>query len=224
MSYFSKPPLSTGGVTWPLTATDDLDMADNKVILGNSGDSFIYDDVGTFDSWVAAHDSTGNLSISVPAQFEIWANTDFDGSGNWEPAISLNAAGQVRMTNTSQGTPLNRYVEVNIDNGHDNSGTYGAFHRQLMVALQGSPIIHFGYMSDGSTFTGDAAIRSGFSSAGNGLVLGSYTSESAKFDNSSTAGDTRLLLWDVTAGSLVRVTRGAVDSGGTGYRLLRIPN
>lgn len=43
-------------------------------------------------------------------------------------------------------------------------------------------------------------------------------------DNSSTANDTALLLWDVTAGILVRVTRGAADSGGAGFRLLRIPN
>lgn len=41
---------------------------------------------------------------------------------------------------------------------------------------------------------------------------------------SATADDTDLLLWDVTAGTLKRVTRGAADSGGAGFRLLRVAN
>lgn len=53
---------------------------------------------------------------------------------------------------------------------------------------------------------------------------GSTSPDIAQFDGSSTADDTRMLLWDVTAGSLKRVTRGAADSGGTGFRVLRIPN
>lgn len=50
------------------------------------------------------------------------------------------------------------------------------------------------------------------------------SNENAKIDESAVAGDTRLMLWDVTAGTLVRVTRGAIDSGGAGFRVLRIPN
>ncbi len=41
---------------------------------------------------------------------------------------------------------------------------------------------------------------------------------------SGTADDTDLLLWDVTAGTLKRVTRGAADSGGVGFRVLRVAN
>lgn len=56
-------------------------------------------------------------------------------------------------------------------------------------------------------------------------IQGAVTVESAlKTDQSSTADDTRLLVWDVTAGALVRVTRGAANSGGAGFRLLRVPN
>lgn len=43
-------------------------------------------------------------------------------------------------------------------------------------------------------------------------------------DGSNTAGETRMLLYDVDAGSLVRVSVGAADSGGTGYKVLRVPN
>jgi len=45
-----------------------------------------------------------------------------------------------------------------------------------------------------------------------------------QIDNSPVANNTRLLLWDVSAGAFVRVSRGAADSGGVGFRLLRIPN
>ena len=48
--------------------------------------------------------------------------------------------------------------------------------------------------------------------------------DAAQFDASTTADDMRFLLWDVSAGSLKRVSRGASDSGGTGFRLLRVPN
>ena len=46
----------------------------------------------------------------------------------------------------------------------------------------------------------------------------------ATFDSSTSAGDTRFFLWDVNAGALVRVSVGANDSGGSGYKVLRIPN
>lgn len=46
----------------------------------------------------------------------------------------------------------------------------------------------------------------------------------AKFDESAVAGDTRFMIWDVTKGSLSRVSVGANDSGGAGFKVLRVPN
>lgn len=45
-----------------------------------------------------------------------------------------------------------------------------------------------------------------------------------EIDHDSTAGNTRLLLWDVDNGQLERVSVGAADSGGAGFKSLRIPN
>lgn len=45
-----------------------------------------------------------------------------------------------------------------------------------------------------------------------------------KVDQSTTARDTRLLIWDVDNGALERVTVGDPDSGGSGFKVLRIPN
>ena len=48
--------------------------------------------------------------------------------------------------------------------------------------------------------------------------------EKLRVDNTTTAGQTALLLWDVDNGTMERVTVGAADSGGTGFKVLRIPN
>lgn len=45
-----------------------------------------------------------------------------------------------------------------------------------------------------------------------------------RLDADTTANNIRALVWDVTAAALVRMSRGAADSGGTGFRLLRVPN
>lgn len=63
-----------------------------------------------------------------------------------------------------------------------------------------------------------------YSAATNKVEVGNGVTKSAQFDASSTSSETRLLLWDVSASALVRVTRGAADSGGAGFRVLRIPN
>lgn len=43
-------------------------------------------------------------------------------------------------------------------------------------------------------------------------------------DNSTTATHTRFLVYDVDNGQMERVTVGAADSGGAGFKVLRIPN
>jgi hypothetical protein len=55
-----------------------------------------------------------------------------------------------------------------------------------------------------------------------GLVAGGAVG--AQVDLTSTAGNTRLLIYDVDNATLERVTVGAADSGGTGFKVLRIPN
>lgn len=48
--------------------------------------------------------------------------------------------------------------------------------------------------------------------------------ENARFDANTTAGNTRFLIYDVDNGTLARVSVGATDSGGAGFKVLRIPN
>lgn len=48
--------------------------------------------------------------------------------------------------------------------------------------------------------------------------------ERMRLDGTVVAGNTALMIWDVDNGTLERVTVGAADSGGVGFKLLRIPN
>jgi len=57
-------------------------------------------------------------------------------------------------------------------------------------------------------------------------LISIYTSnvESARFDTTVVAGNTRFWIYDVDNGAIQRVTVGAANSGGTGYKVLRILN
>ena len=57
--------------------------------------------------------------------------------------------------------------------------------------------------------------------AGSGLQT---VQERMRLDGTTTAGQTAMMLWDVDNATLERVTVGAADSGGVGFKLLRIPN
>lgn len=53
---------------------------------------------------------------------------------------------------------------------------------------------------------------------------GSAYADALKVDGSVTAGQTRMLIYDVDNATVERVTVGAADSAGVGYKVLRIPN
>jgi len=95
------------------------------------------------------------------------------------------------------------------------------------LASNGSNYIEFkapDALTGNTTFT----LPDGAGSAGAPLITnGSNTlswSTAIKVDNDSTAGNTRFFLYDVDNATLERVTVGIADSGGTGFKLLRIPN
>jgi len=63
-----------------------------------------------------------------------------------------------------------------------------------------------------------------FRSSDNVIGFSAGGTESMRINNTVAAGEIRLVVYDVSAAALVQVTRGAADSGGSGFRLLRIPN
>lgn len=55
-------------------------------------------------------------------------------------------------------------------------------------------------------------------------VISAIDIELARFDANCAAGETGLWLYDKDNNTMERVTVGAADSGGSGYKVLRIPN
>jgi len=82
--------------------------------------------------------------------------------------------------------------------------------------------------STGNIFWGDTddafkgAIQ--YNHATDQLTIVANSANAVKFDASVIARDTRLFVFDVDNGQLERVTVGVADSGGTGFKVLRIPN
>lgn len=62
--------------------------------------------------------------------------------------------------------------------------------------------------------------------AGSQIVFraGSASEIAGRFTYTNTATQTQLEIWDVDNGAVERVTVGAADSGGSGFKVLRIPN
>jgi hypothetical protein len=95
---------------------------------------------------------------------------------------------------------------------------------------------HVGYGASGNNFLylwqeeadvlavisgGDIFVQT---TAGGNINMAQGATTVGRFDNNSTAGNTRFLVYDVDNATLERVSVGAADSGGTGFKVLRIPN
>jgi len=108
--------------------------------------------------------------------------------------------------NGSRSVILQTYNGGNAVSGDNNGGTGGG-----VIAVVG---------------VGGTATGSGVDGVDGDFKVQTYTGATDIFaiDQDSTAGNTRMLLWDVDSAALVRVSVGADDSGGAGFKVLRIPN
>lgn len=63
-----------------------------------------------------------------------------------------------------------------------------------------------------------------FEQAAGNVAVAAQGKEVARFTDTAVATETALMIYDVDNNTLERVTVGAADSGGVGFKLLRIPN
>lgn len=73
------------------------------------------------------------------------------------------------------------------------------------------------------TFAGDL-VTGMWAPATGEIALGTSGVAFVRFDADTTPDNTRMQVWDVGAAALQRVSIGAADSGGSGFRVLRVPN
>jgi len=138
-------------------------------------------------------------------------NTQFMGIGGTNPEIRHDEDSTLAIYSMG-GDDKGRTI---IHQGFG-SATHGGFIDMFGTSFETGGVLdaRAGDCSVGfSNARGSFKVREGFG----GTVV-------AEVDDDSTAGNTRLLIWDVTAGTLRRVTVGAADSGGAGFKVLRISN
>lgn len=147
--------------------------------------------------------------------------TFFTGGYDTPVRLTIGATGLLTTTITDAATnAITNAVVV----GHNSTGTPAAgFGAGLKFTLKSSTTAD----QDAARLVAlwDVATHASRSAALQILISNSSGEvNAATFDDDATAGNTRLLLYDVDNGQLERVSVGAADSGGTGYKVLRIAN
>lgn len=165
----------------------------------------------------------------------------FQGSTKFGGSLTIAPNGAVDIVGTDAATARIRTVRFQasangagaVQVGHSR-GSEGS----ASALLSGDRIGQFIFVGDDGSSTNSAGpvIRAVTSENWGGSAKGSYIkfeiiidgdtaeTEGARVEGSATAADTFLMLYDVDNATLERVTVGAADSGGTGFKVLRIPN
>jgi hypothetical protein len=126
-------------------------------------------------------------------------------------------------TRVEKATALTNTVQEVLQINHTSSGTPAAgFGSRLLYRLESSTTTDQDAVALEAIW-GNAthASRSAYLSI---KVASTALAEVARFDKPTTATQTGLMLYDVDNNTVERVTGGAADSGGTGFKVLRIPN
>lgn len=122
-------------------------------------------------------------------------------------AQSINYTGQLRVKHKYWNKAVGDVSGASIENEIDIFSV--RYSEDAGINYKGAGIVEYG---------GIEALR--FLEDGETII----STDSAMFDKSTIAGDTRFLLYDVDSGSMQRVTVGSANSGGAGFKVLRIPN
>jgi len=171
--------------------------------------------------------SSGFLKID---NNDLYVNNRFVGIGT-DTATgteNLNVVGKTILDNSAE-TAISTVLRLKSGSSSNSS---------FIIDSSGAAGTVFGVTSGGWMYT--AGNKLGFLNSGNNVYIqnrtangkifyrinngGSGTNDVLQMDANATAGETRLLLYDIDKGSSVRVSIGADNSGGTGYKILRVPN
>jgi hypothetical protein len=151
------------------------------------------------------------------------------GGGVSNPMASDLDAGTNDITNLGS-LQLNDDAPLFLDTASNASFNFDQTNFAFVLTSGGSPVsigpLGAGHSVDIVTdvsYAGDFAAIT-ISSLAKRMDVYSDVGDILRLDSSITAGETRMLVWDVDNATLSRVSVGADDSGGTGYKVLRIPN
>ncbi len=190
------------GLEVELISTDDNTLSLSGVRLTNAADPVAAQDVSTkayVDAVIPAlvfPVIATDGSVSAPSySFATDPTTGIFLVGADNIVIASDGSSVLDMS--SAFTSINTITEINVQ---------GAV---------GTPCLIIG--------TGNNGFYESADSTAIGVSLGN-SGEAARFQYNATAGNTRFMLYDNDTSTLQTVSVGANDSGGTGFRLLKIPN
>ena len=178
------------------------------------------------------------LTIQAADKVAVTDNTACVGTSSWysiSSVTNLFMHGNVTPTNASNRTA---YIDENGVHVFDITNGKKVRLRNRDTAVSDGEIMHeiAFHQNDNGTDEEVAAIQAiGVGSSGtmkvaikpgapSGLGIGSPKEDGIEVDKATSSGVTRLLVYVTDAASLQRVSVGAADSGGTGFRVLRVPN
>jgi len=217
------------------TDTLFVDAVNNRVGIGTVTPASALDVIG------AVRTTADGASVSL------YTNTGWRHTGSGGLFIDANQGGAASTVTIRNGSGFATQLELS---GSGNLGlgvtpsawvTYKAIDLPLSGALfargtgDGSGLAQNAFLASGGIWTYKRSTFASFyeqlngthawftaasGTAGNAITF----TERLRVDATTTAGQTALLLWDVDNGTLERVTVGAADSAGVGFKVLRIPN
>lgn len=225
----------------PLTRA--ISPNDLATVLGVDGGSF-YNNDGTINDALRTVDMNGNTLYfaKVRAGF---GNTPSAGSESFIFQLAQVGEDIAKFSSGSENvmTVKEAYVEFSEVSGIGNlsalfygntsvvtdgtqDSTWGrnglGVNNQIAFDLStdNKPTINIG--NDLEIYNDDGV--SGCIDSANDFEIKKGGNDGIKVDSNSTAGNTRFMIYDVDNATLERVTVGVADSGGVGFKVLRIPN
>jgi len=210
----------------PTSIAYPLKFTSNQVLFGagtgtSPGISFANDSNTGFANISA--DNIGLIAAGIEAGY-INSNGIFMDSGKLigadQGSVSLPGYGFVGDTNTgmySSGGDNINFTCGGADIAYMNTSVFGMQAGKVLQIIAGTASL------TGLSFMGDANTGL-YSPAADSFILACGGVDAVKVDGNNTAGQTRLIVYDVDNAALSRVSVGTADSGGTGYKLLRIEN
>lgn len=171
--------------------------------------------------------TAGYGSVAIGASVSVTTNVTVNGG------IAIGSGVTAGPNQLVIGSIARNYVA-----GHDSRITEVFVGSNAVDTVTGN-ITYFGTGGSGTNIAGSSVKWSPGRSTGNATpatftiqrtVAGSSgstvqtLSDAVQVDGNTTSGETPMLLLDIAKGTLQRVSIGASDSGGTGFKVLRVPN
>lgn len=197
---------------------------------GSSG-QVQFNNAGAFGGAAAVVYATTGTHVAVTAQSSTTVPGCFQGAASqtanlteWKNSSGTNllrvsSAGSIQFgTQPNSISSAGGEISIRSDNGVGNNATF-TFGTTGGLVLPGAVVMGGSI----NVLSRSGAVVTVANNTGEIRLAPDGTSR-LTVDLDATAGNTRLLLWDVSAGSLKRVSLGVSDSGGTGFKVLRVPN